>query len=328
MKRRSRIYVQGVGLTAALLTGCLGTSAVSSITKPAPTSSAPAKLTASASPSSYHAHVAETLPQETPAPIKQARFPEPTPPPPPEPVVVLQEAQRPPEAPLVQALRCVLNRQPSAALDLLQQYDPASRDLVLALLQMAAPLCEDGEERTSPQKTAALLEQLTGIQANLRKRAPLGIEKMCFCREIRNFGKYDPLPPDYAFQVGSEGRPGERVQVYVEVRNFICRPRNDAFETALQGHVEIHDFRNQCVWQQEFRYNPDRSRTPRQDYYLAFLFNVPPGLSADSSYTLWVYVKDVGDENVQRVARRSLDFRVHPPRRPVTDAARSAQSIP
>jgi hypothetical protein len=218
----------------------------------------------------------------------------------------------------------VLERRPSAALDLLQRYDPPSREVLLALLQLAAPLGEGGLERASPQETAALLDRLGGLQVALRRRAPLVIEKMCFCREIRNFGKYDPLPADYAFQTGSDGRPGERVQVYVEVRNFGCRPRGNAYETALQGRVEIHDFRGEVVWAKDFPYDPDRSATPRQDYYLAFIFNVPPRLPPDSACTLWVYVKDVGEDGVRRVARRSLDFRVRPPRRGAEAASAGA----
>jgi hypothetical protein len=204
----------------------------------------------------------------------------------------------------------MLEGRANAASDVLQPFDPASRELLLALLQLAVPIGEGGLERTSPQQSLALLEQLNRVQAVLRRRAPLSIDKMCFCREVRDFGKYYPLPPDYAFQIGSDGLPGELVQVYVEVRNVICRPHGAAFETALKGHVEIHDFRGKCVWQHDFDNRPDRSRTPLQDNYVEFHFNVPAGLTADSAYTLWVYVKDVEEEGIVKVARRSLDFRV------------------
>jgi hypothetical protein len=214
---------------------------------------------------------------------------------------------------------------PGAAADILRRYDPTSRDILMALLLLAAPLGDGGLERASPQDAATLLEQLNRLQATLRQRAPLGIEKMCFCREIRDFGKYYPLPPDYAFQAGSDGLPGELVQVYVEVRNVICRPRGTAYETALKGHVEIYDFRGKCVWQHDFDNKPDRSRTPLQDNYVEFHFNVPFELAADSAYTLWVYVKDVEEEGIVKVARRSLDFRVRSPHRSAPVAADSAR---
>jgi hypothetical protein len=210
-------------------------------------------------------------------------------------------------------MRCVLDGKPAAAAELLQRFDPPSRDALLALLQLAAPLGEGGLEHASPQETATALDQLNRLQTALRRRAPLTIEKMCFCREIRDFGKYYPLPADYAFQTGSDGLPGELVQVYVEVRNVVCRQRGAVYETALKGHVEIHDFRGNCVWQHDFDNKPDRSRTPLQDNYVEFRFNVPGRLAADSAYTLWVYVKDVEEDGLVKVARRSLDFRVRPP---------------
>jgi hypothetical protein len=210
-------------------------------------------------------------------------------------------------------MRYMLEARPSAAAEALQRCDPSTRDFLLALLQVAAPLGEGRLERSSPQDNTALLElldQLNHLQAALRRRAPLGIEKMCFCREIRDFGKYYPLPPDYAFQAGSDGLPGELVQVYVEVRNVNCRQRGATYETALNGHVEIHDFRHNCVWQHDFNNRPDRTRTPLQDNYVEFHFNVPPGLTADSAYTLWVYVKEVEEDGSWKIGSRSLDFRL------------------
>ncbi len=212
----------------------------------------------------------------------------------------------------MQALRCVLEGRPNAAIELLQRYDPLNREVLLALLQVAAPLGDGGLDHVSPQETTLLLERLNALQSALRRKAPLAIEKMCFCRDIRAFGKFSPLPPDYAFQTGSAGLPGELVQVYVEVRNVSCRPRGTIYETDLNWRVEIHDFRDKKVWSQEFENKPDRSRTPLQDNYVTFRFNVPAGLPADSAYTLWVYVMDAGDQDVVKRARRSLDFRVRP----------------
>jgi hypothetical protein len=278
------------------------------------------ELTAMPAPSSYHPRVAEALPVVQPA-VAQVHFPTPAPEPAPEPPRV--EPPRPPDAPIVQALRCVLDGRPGAATEALQRCDASTREFVLALLQLAAPLGDGDLDQASPQESAAVLDQLNRLQTTLRRRAPLSIEKMCLCREIRDFGRYYPLPPDYAFQTGSDGLPGELVQVYVEVRNVICRPRGSVYETTLKGHVEIHDFRGKCVWQHDFDNKPERSRTPLQDNYVEFHFNVPAGLPASSAYTLWVYVKDVEDEGVVKVARRSLDFRVRPPHHAAPDQSAS-----
>jgi hypothetical protein len=307
-----------VATATAWLAGCIAGPPVhapetSPVANDAPALTAPPPV----APSSYHARIVAPAPAEpsliaqvklqddaslNSQPVQVAAPPEAPPPP-------------PPDAPLVAALRCVLDGKPSAAREFLQRCDPVSRDVLLALLQVAAPLCDGGLERATPQETVALMDQLSRLQSTLRLRAPLVIEKMCFCREIRDFGRYYPLPADYAFQTGSDGLPGELVQVYVEVRNVICHPKGSGFETSLKGHVEIHDFRGGTVWQHDFDNRPDRSRTPLQDNYVEFHFNVPSGLQADSAYTLWVYVKDVEEDGVVKVARRSLDFRVRPPHR-------------
>jgi hypothetical protein len=321
MAKRYRAYTSMISAATAFLAGCLG-GPIARAPETAPAVQAPVvpeSLTSAPAPSSYYPRVAEAPPAAPPA-VEQVRFPVPAPAPQPAPEPARVEPprveppprppERPPDAPVVQALRCVLDGKPGAAAEALQPCDPASRELLVALLQLAAPLGDGSFEKASPQETAALLDQLTRLQATLRRRAPLTIEKMCFCRDIRDFGRYAPLPPDYAFQTGSDGLPGELVQVYVEVRNVICRPRGAVYETALKGHVEIHDFRGQTVWQHDFDNKPDRSRTPLQDNYVEFHFNVPAGLAVSSAYTLWVYVKDVEDQGVVKVARRSLDFRV------------------
>jgi hypothetical protein len=326
MSRRRRSISFGVAASAAWLAGCIGGPAVHPPEPPLPAANeALAVVGPPPAPSSYHARVVAPAPAEPPV-VEQVKFPVAANVP--APVAAPPEAPPPPppEAPLVSALRYVLDGRPSAAREMLQRCDPVSRDVLLALLQVAAPLGDGGLERATPQETVELLDQLNRLQTVLRQRAPLVIEKMCFCREIRDFGRFYPLPADYAFQTGSDGLPGELVQVYVEVRNVTCRPKGSGFETALKGHVEVHDFRGRAVWQHDFENRPDRSRTPLQDNYVEFHFNVPSGLQADAAYTLWVYVKDVEEDGVVKVARRSLDFRVRPPHRALPVAPESASA--
>jgi hypothetical protein len=216
----------------------------------------------------------------------------------------------------------VLERRPEAALAALRRYDSGDQELALALLRLAAPVAEGGLARLRPEETAALLDQVDALAAALRERAPVELDRMCFCRdEVRSFGKVDRLPDDHAFQTGTDGRPGERVHVYVEVKNFACRTLpGGGTETALGGAVEVHDFRGQVVWRQDFPARPDRSLARRQDYFICFSFNVPPRLPPDASYTLWVRVKDAAGP-AREAARRSLDFRVVAPGRRTAAAA-------
>ena len=59
-------------------------------------------------------------------------------------------------------------------------------------------------------KGGELLDGLHSLELPLQKRAPLRIEKMCFCRGIQDFGRYAPIADGQAaFEAGSAGRDGE-----------------------------------------------------------------------------------------------------------------------
>jgi hypothetical protein len=212
------------------------------------------------------------------------------------------------EEPLVQALRCFLNKQPAEAVELLRQYDKANQEALLALLPLAVRLTEGDLKTVSPQELNATLDQLQTLTQPLARRAALRIDKLCFCREIQRFGVYDPLPDACpAFRAGGDGRRGERIRVYAEVRNFASKPDSPYYVTELASKVEI--FRQGTKdksWSWDSSVQPDRSRTPRHDYFINYEFcvpnNLPPG-----HYTLWIQVED---KLSPRSARRSLDFQV------------------
>jgi hypothetical protein len=206
----------------------------------------------------------------------------------------------------------VLEKHRDEATALLQRYGQANRDMLFTLLRLSGHVGEGELERVPPQDLALMLDQLNTLALALRLRAPLALEKVCFCRKIVTFGVYDPLGPLPEFQAETPGRPGERVQVYAEVRNFASRAQGLYFETHLAGALEIHNLQRERVYKKSMPPCVDRSRTLRQDYFVVFDFPLPP-LPA-GSYTLWVQVKDVtpgpGGAVTPRIARRSLDFRV------------------
>jgi hypothetical protein len=219
----------------------------------------------------------------------------------------------PAEEPLLAALRCLLHKHPAEAVKWLERYDKPNQELLLCLLPLAARLTEDNLDQASPQYLATVLEQLSSLSRPLRSRAALSIEKLCFCREIKGYGLYEPLPDDHAFRTGSDSRPGEMVQVYVEVRNFVSEPQGPFHLTRLASSLQICDLKGNVVWRHAFpdaraeRDWGDRSRTPRTDYFINFNFwmpQLPPGY-----YTLWVQVEDVLTKP-HRMDRRSLDFKV------------------
>jgi hypothetical protein len=363
MKRRGWVVAFGVGLSAGLASGCLPAtrSTPSTPIRPAPdpvavlaeqdgrevqpasgirsdyqmsqTTSATRSSRGAAvepvqlaikemgPPASGHEEPAESAQPDRPA------SPAPASPPAPR-----------PEPPLVAALRATLDRRPVEEIEEpLQGYPPAQRALLLDLLRGTARVGSGGLDHLSSREAGKLLDQLDRLAPALCARAPLVLSKMCFCRKgtIDNFGQYQPLGPvPPCFQAGDGGRPGECVQVYVEVRNFASRHVGEFYETELKGSLEIHetDLKGSPpgdqdgpvkgaqaaagsspgrapVFRKVFAPCADRSRSLRHDYFVNFQFPIPPHCPA-GLYTLWVQVEDLTLPGTPRIARRSLDFRV------------------
>jgi hypothetical protein len=222
----------------------------------------------------------------------------------PKPAAQVTAARPAEDAPLVAALRCFLEKRPQDAVSWIQRYDKANQDLLLALLPLAAHLTERSIDRDKPEDVSQVIEQLQSLTVPLRPRAALAIDQMCFCERIRWFGDYVPLPDNPAF------RPGDLVQVYAELRNFISEKHEQFFVTHLASSVEILDYNNNVVWRQDFpedRNHPDRSRTPRHDYFNNYRFYMPQ--IPQGEYRLLIKVTDASRLPL-RQAIGKCDFRV------------------
>ena len=171
--------------------------------------------------------------EEKPVPAKPTSLPKDLPPfelpPPLNPPPGQTVPTEPPPEPFVLALKCMLENRHSEALEHLKKYDdPATQELFIRILPLIAESCKRGLSKASPGEVAALYEQLESVKSMLRTRTELAIDKMCFCKSIKAYGVYEALPENHAFNAGAPGRPGDLVQLYVEVRNF-------ASELAMAG---------------------------------------------------------------------------------------------
>jgi hypothetical protein len=219
--------------------------------------------------------------------------------------------------PLAEAVQCVLENKHEEALRHLQAYDADTQDLFLRLLPALSVLSKKKMTDLSAAEVAVLHEQLHGLLNTLRPRTALAIDKACFCEWVKGYGNYKPLPEGHAFAVPAAGRPGELVQLYVELRNFTSEARNGAFETRLSSSVEICDGRGEQVWSYRFEdeKQPIRSRTQLHDWYNNYSFHVPKSLPP-GQYRLTIQVADETQAANRRLARQTLEFRVAaaPPR--------------
>jgi hypothetical protein len=206
------------------------------------------------------------------------------------------------EPALLVALRSYLNQRPEQAAVVLERYPEPNRELLLGLLPLAVRLAEGSLRQAGPHEVAVLLEQLRSLVTPLRALAGLSIEKMCFCKQIKNYGVYEPLPEDHPF------RPGEYIQLYAELRNFSSEWCEPFYVTRLTSEVEIRDYEGHTVLRQGFKdqERPDRSQTLRHDYFNNYHFCIPASIPP-GRYTLWLHVTDVP---TKRTAKRSLDLRI------------------
>jgi hypothetical protein len=209
------------------------------------------------------------------------------------------------DPPLVAALRCYLNRRPGEAIKWLDRYEKPNQELLLVLLPLAARMTEGSVDKADPQEVAALLNQLDGLTAPLRRRAPLEITRACFCKWIDRFGSYEPFPTNYAF------RPGEEVNVYVEILNFSTELRGQVYTTRLATSLEIRDYYDNRKWPEPGGKDDgpvtkmSASRSELHDFYNLCSFQIPR--LAHGDYKLCINVTDLP---TGRTARYELDFRI------------------
>jgi hypothetical protein len=212
------------------------------------------------------------------------------------------------EEPLVVALRCILDKHLPEAVKVLNQYDKPNQELLLYLLPLAVQLTQTPLTVAKPEDVTAIVEQLRSMAQPLQKRTELVINKICFCENIRGFGDYKPVPSGHPFQAPTAGRPGELVQVYVELSNLLVELENDVYQARLASAVAIRRHPGERpIWRHAFqdRNHLIRSWSLRHDFFNNYMFyvpNLPPG-----AYTLSIEVVDVP---TGRKAVKSLKFRV------------------
>jgi hypothetical protein len=344
MIRRYRTWAMTTGLAAALLPGCLSGPSGSrkdATDKPGlPAQGEVSGLQGQPKQSPYGQRelaTQESTPaviQQTaagptqPAPPPEANFlppqPQPLQPPPGssevasiQPVNVTPPAP-PKDEPLLAALRLYRQQQPARALEQLRKYDPSTRELLALLLPLAARVGDIPLAKERARELAVTLKPLGDLIQGLRSKAALTIDNPCFCRIIKTFGEYEPLPEEHAF------RYGDPVQVYLELHNLTTRRNGPHHETILTKTIRIYDSQHLPAGG---KHPPDvliqlpvqvhQSRIPHRDWYLNCSFYVPPNLPV-GTYTLKIDIQDVTElargakVPEERKASRELTFHVDP----------------
>jgi hypothetical protein len=220
-----------------------------------------------------------------------------------------------PDPPLLAAVRAYLENRPDQAIEHLKDLSKPNQELVLAVLPALVRGAQIDLARSDPQDVGALVDQLQGAADRLEDRAPLRIDKMLFCKQVRGFGRYDPWPD------GQPYRPGQLAELYVEIRHLACEPApGDGFLTRLVSSLEVRDANGRPVeqtdpadWRRTVTVaRTERSvfsRSPLQDFYITYKIPVPaqPGV-----YTVTVEIRNPGGGN-RAVRSKPVEFRVAGP---------------
>jgi hypothetical protein len=230
------------------------------------------------------------------------------------PTVIETSKSAPADPKLVAVVRAFLEDRPDLAKKHLEGLDAPNQEV---LLQLIPALVRASQTNLAQPNTEVgdLARQVEAALAVLSARAPLAIEKACFCQKARNFARYEPLPDRHA--------PATWVQLYVEVKNVPSIPASsptegDGFLTRLVCTLQIRDATGAVVPLPDQTNKPvptlhddkrDFTRSPVRDYFLLFQFRTP---SKPGAYTITFEVQDPASDRPGsgRAVSRTMPFRV------------------
>ena len=170
---------------------------------------------------------------------------------------------------------------------------------VLLLLETAVRAARGG-----PTATGEALRQLDQAAAALAPQAPLAVSKAVFCKEVKGFGLYTPLPTDKpTFTAGQK----KTVFVYLELRNVAPRLEGDRYVWQPKATWVVRDAAGVVVDQRAEVPPREPVRTPTRENFVGVYFAAPerPG-----SYTVTVGVAEPAADGrgVSREVSKVLSF--------------------
>jgi hypothetical protein len=206
---------------------------------------------------------------------------------------------------LLAFVRLYLDKRPDEAIAQLSGFDKTRQDLLLGLLSLATGLTEGDPTKINDQQVGLILNQLSSIAAPLRQKAPLVLSSGTLCKSVREFGVYEPLPPDFEFLHAGF------FQIYVEVQNFSSVHHEGNYEIWLLSSADFFDAEGRPVPNTHIDFNVadtahTTTLTPRREYNRVYSANLPEALGP-GRYTLRLQVKDVP---TQRTAVKTFNLTV------------------
>lgn len=215
--------------------------------------------------------------------------------------------------PAVRAFQFIFVGNHQEAIKALRTYDEATQEFMLRVLPLLTHIAKKSLDKMSSQELVILNDMLRGLGEQLRTRCELSVNRMVFCKSINGFANFEALPENHAFLARTDKRPGDLVQLYIELKNFASKETKEGdYLTKLSCSLELKDAQGEKVWSHSFDKNETTLRRSAcvNDYHGNFSFYVP-ALPA-GTYQLTIQVVDETIPDHRRVARKAQVFRVTP----------------
>ena len=147
------------------------------------------------------------------------------------------------------------------------------------------------------------VRQLDLAMQRLSEKANLELQNLNFCHKIASFGNYERFKQ-------SEFRPGQRVLLYAEVKNFKSNPTDDGkfYRTVLKSTITVHRVGSDGGHIAEFQFDPaeDLCRNYRKDYFHSYEVAIPKDITLGPHVMTLTITDQLGD----KIATDSLKFNV------------------
>jgi hypothetical protein len=190
---------------------------------------------------------------------------------------------------LIVLLRAYQEGRPDVAAEQMRSFDKQTQELIQITAPLLVKATQSGSPKPSPHDLGLMQRQLEELAMHVSTKAPLFIEKALYCRDVKAFGRYEPLPEKYAF------KPGALAELYIEVRNAPSVPvatptQGDGYLTQLGCTLQMRDSQGSIIPMIERNSlkpvplivdsRRDFTYSPVHDYFVLLRFEVPstPGV--------------------------------------------------
>ena len=196
-------------------------------------------------------------------------------------------------------LRRLLDNQPAESM---QELPADERNLIASVIDGLAAFRRAASDEGS--LLAAKSAPLAELSQRIRDTRPLEITTLAACRNVTQFGVYDPFEPA-RFTAGTD----TPIIVYCEIDNFLSRATSDSrWETKLSYEAVLYADNEAAVSVVSKKPTTiaDKCRNRRRDFFLADRMTIP-GMLPVGKYILKVTIID---QLANHVAEKSIPLMV------------------